>query len=109
MAMSLLPKAVGTFPLRRSSTRLFGRCLKERLDSFDNIIVVVYLPDQTPLSKGRWPRGRRRCTGSSIRVATPTQAPTCTARVLPFVCAAACREGPRSRADRLAPDLRQRR
>src|SRR5262249_35454380 len=79
---------------------------KERLNSSDNIIVVVYLPDQTPLSKGRWPRGRRRCTGSSIRVATPTQTPTCTARALPFFRAAACRAGAVARSGKKRARIR---
>jgi hypothetical protein len=38
MAMSLLPKAVGAFC---SVARLFGVCVKERLDSSDSIIIIV--------------------------------------------------------------------
>jgi hypothetical protein len=53
MAMSLLPKAVGAF--LRSVAHLFGYSVavsKERLDSSENILVVVYPPDQTPFVEG---------------------------------------------------------
>src|SRR3981081_4258990 len=70
-----------------SVAHLFGYSVvasKERLDSSDNIIVVVYLPDQTPFVEGcegsaprcRRPSGRGRlgpslwCAGRCDRVLT---------------------------------------
>src|SRR6266852_5449536 len=57
----------GSRSFSRSVAHLFGYSVvasKERLDSSDNIIVVVYLPDQTPFVEG--------CEGSAPRCRRPS-------------------------------------